>query len=101
MARKSKVERDKKIELTIQKYDSQRRELLNQWNDSSLSFQKRREARRALGKLPRNANPNRLTNRCSITGRPRGYIRFVGLSRIVFRDKALLVEFPGIRKASL
>ena len=101
MARKSKVERDKKIELTIQKYDSQRRELLNQWNDSSLSFQKRREARRALGKLPRNANPNRLTNRCSITGRPRGYIRYFGLSRITFREMALKGLLPGIRKASL
>jgi len=101
MARKSKIEREERIKKMIEKYDAHRKELLSQWNDNSLSFKRRREARRALGKLPRNSNPNRLTNRCAITGRPRGYIRFVGFSRIIFRDKALLGEFPGIRKASL
>ena len=64
-------------------------------------IEKRREARLALSKLPKNSNPNRHRNRCSLAGRSRGYVGFVGLSRIKFREKALLGEFPGIRKASL
>jgi small subunit ribosomal protein S14 len=54
----------------------------------------------ALDKLPRNASPVRLKNRCQLTGRPRGYIRYFGVSRIVFRDMALSGKIPGITKAS-
>jgi small subunit ribosomal protein S14 len=53
-----------------------------------------------LDKLPRNASPVRLKNRCQITGRPRGYIRYFGLSRIMFREMALAGKIPGVRKAS-
>ena len=53
-----------------------------------------------LDKLPRNASPVRLKNRCQISGRPRGYIRYFGLSRIMFREMALAGKIPGVKKAS-
>ncbi len=53
-----------------------------------------------LQKLPRNASPVRLHNRCKLTGRPRGYMRQFGISRINFREMALRGLIPGIRKAS-
>ena len=54
----------------------------------------------ALDQLPRNASPVRLHNRCQLSGRPRGYIRYFGLSRIMFRDMALNGKIPGVKKAS-
>jgi small subunit ribosomal protein S14 len=55
---------------------------------------------KALDQLPKNSSPVRLKNRCQISGRPRGYIRFFGLSRIAFRDMALAGKIPGVKKAS-
>ena len=54
----------------------------------------------ALDKLPRNASPVRLKNRCQLTGRPKGYMRYFGLSRVIFRDMALNGKIPGVKKAS-
>lgn len=53
-----------------------------------------------LSLLPRNSNPNRLHNRCKLTGRPKGYMRQFGISRITFREMASSGLIPGIRKAS-
>jgi len=53
-----------------------------------------------LDKLPKNASPVRLKNRCQLTGRPRGYMRQFGICRITFRDMALDGKIPGVRKAS-
>ncbi len=53
-----------------------------------------------LARLPRNSNPNRMRNRCKITGRPRGYMRQVGISRITFREMASYGLIPGVKKAS-
>ena len=53
-----------------------------------------------LAKLPRNASPVRLHNRCQLTGRPKGYMRQFGICRVVFRDMALDGKIPGVRKAS-
>jgi small subunit ribosomal protein S14 len=53
-----------------------------------------------LSRLPRNSNPNRLHNRCKLTGRPKGYIRQVGVSRITFREMAASGLIPGVKKAS-
>jgi len=53
-----------------------------------------------LSRLPRNSNPVRLHNRCKLTGRPKGYIRQFGVSRIVFREMAASGLIPGIKKAS-
>ncbi len=58
------------------------------------------EAARKLQSIPRNANPIRLHNRCKITGRPKGYIRLFGISRIQFREMASSGLIPGVRKAS-
>ncbi len=55
---------------------------------------------KALDALPKNASPVRLKNRCQISGRPRGYMRYFGLSRVTFRDMALNGKIPGVRKAS-
>ena len=54
----------------------------------------------ALDKLPKNASPIRLKNRCQLTGRPKGYMRYFGLSRVIFRDMALNGKIPGVKKAS-
>lgn len=69
-------------------------------------FAERRAALKAAGdyagldKLPKNASPVRLKNRCQLTGRPRGYMRHFGMSRNMFRDMALNGMIPGVRKAS-
>ncbi|MBR2647278.1 MAG: 30S ribosomal protein S14 [Sediminibacterium sp.] len=54
----------------------------------------------ALDALPKNASPVRLKNRCQLTGRPKGYMRYFGLSRVIFRDMALNGQIPGVKKAS-
>ncbi len=54
----------------------------------------------ALDLLPKNASPVRLKNRCQLTGRPRGYMRYFGISRVMFRDMALNGMIPGVKKAS-
>ena len=53
-----------------------------------------------LDKLPKNSSPVRLHNRCKLTGRPRGYMRTFGISRVTFREMALDGKIPGVRKAS-
>ena len=53
-----------------------------------------------LSRLPRNSNPNRMHNRCKLTGRPKGYIRQFGVSRITFREMAASGLIPGVKKAS-
>ena len=54
----------------------------------------------ALDQLPKNSSTVRLKNRCQLTGRPKGYMRFFGLSRVTFRDMALAGKIPGVKKAS-
>lgn len=54
----------------------------------------------ALQKLPRDSSPTRLKNRCRVTGRPRGYLRQFGMSRITFRELAYKGQVPGVKKAS-
>ena len=54
----------------------------------------------ALDKLPKNASPVRLHNRCKLTGRPKGYMRQFGISRVTFREMALYGKIPGVTKAS-
>ena len=58
------------------------------------------EAARKLREIPRNANPIRLHNRCKLTGRPKGYMRLFGISRIQFREMASSGLIPGVKKAS-
>lgn len=88
MAKKSIIARDKKRQKMILKYAAKRAEL-KALND-----------REGLHKLPRNSSPTRWTNRDIETGRPRGYMRQFGLSRISFREHASKGEIPGVTKAS-
>ena len=88
MAKKSMVNRDLKRQKLHDKYAAKRAEL-KELGDYE-----------GLAKLPRNSSPTRLKNRCSETGRPRGYMRQFGLSRISFREHANRGEIPGVTKAS-
>ncbi|MGF9699977.1 30S ribosomal protein S14 [Paenibacillus sp. MABNR03] len=88
MAKKSKVVREKQRQATVAKHAELRREL------------KEKGDYEALQKLPRNASPTRLKNRCELTGRPRGYLRKFKVSRIVFRELAHQGQIPGVTKSS-
>ena len=100
MAKKSAIAKNERRKRMVVKYAAVRAELKSIANDINLPQEERMEARRALARLPRDSNPNRVRNRDSATGRPRGYIRHFGLSRISFRDMALKGLLPGVRKAS-
>ena len=88
MAKESIKARQKKREAMVKKY-AVKRAALKAAGDYA-----------GLDKLPKNASPVRLKNRCQLTGRPKGYIRYFGVSRIVFRDMALNGLIPGVKKAS-
>lgn len=66
----------------------------------TLSDEDREQARIALNKMPRDSSPIRLRNRCAMTGRPRGYLRKFKLSRLTFRELALMGFIPGVTKSS-
>ncbi|TVR88301.1 MAG: 30S ribosomal protein S14 [Saprospirales bacterium] len=88
MARKSLIARDKKRERLVKKYAELRKQLKEEGRYDELD------------KLPRNASPVRLHNRCRLTGRPKGYMRKFGLCRVKFREMALEGKIPGVTKAS-
>lgn len=100
MAKKSSIHRNKKRERLVAKYAAKRAELKKVLADPEASDEAFFQAQRAMAKLPRNASPVRLRNRCSITGRPRAYIRRFGVSRITFRELALAGRIPGVTKSS-
>ena len=101
MAKKSTIEKNERRKRTVQKYSVRRGKLKAAARDLSIPMEQRMTARQELALLPLDSNPIRIRNRCEITGRPRGYIRFFGLSRIAFRDLALNGQLPGVRKGSL
>lgn len=88
MAKTSWLERNKRKQATVKKYASKRSEL------------KAKKDYLGLSKLPRNASPVRVVNRCAVTGRRHGFIRKFGLSRLTFRELALSGMIPGVTKAS-
>ena len=100
MAKKSSVARNEKRRRLAEKYAEKRQQLQDVIKDANSSSEARAEARIEMSKLPRNANPVRIRNRCQVTGRPHGYIRYFGLSRIAFREMAHAGELPGVKKAS-
>jgi small subunit ribosomal protein S14 len=100
MAKLSLINREKKREQLVKKYAAKRAALQAVVKDQSKSEEERYEARLALQKLPRNANPTRLRNRCELTGRPRGTFRMFGLARAKIREIAFRGEVPGLTKAS-
>ena len=88
MAKNSIKARELKRERLVARYAARRKALKEAGNWE------------ALDKLPRNASPVRLHNRCKLTGRPKGYMRKFGISRIAFRDMASQGKIPGITKSS-
>lgn len=88
MAKESIKARERKRERLVAKYASKRKSLLEAGDYEGLQ------------KLPKNASPVRLHNRCKLTGRPKGYMRQFGISRINFREMALAGLIPGVKKAS-
>ena len=92
--------RDQKRRKTVEKFKVRRAALLEIIYDSRASDEAKEEARGKLQKLPRDASPVRLRNRCALTGRPRGVYRKFGLGRNKLRELALRGEVPGIIKAS-
>ena len=99
MAKESMKAREVKRAKMVAKYAAKRaalKKIVNTSDDPQAAF----EAAQKLQSIPRNANPIRLHNRCKITGRPKGYIRLFGLSRIQFREMASAGLIPGVRKAS-
>jgi len=88
MAKESIIAREVKRKRMVEKYAAKRAQLKTEGD-----FQ-------ALSRLPRNSSPVRLHNRCKLTGRPKGYIRQFGISRISFRELASKGLIPGIKKAS-
>ena len=92
--------RDQKRRRTVEKFKAKRAALFELIHDSRVSDEDKEAARAKLQKLPRDASPVRLRNRCALTGRPRGVYRKFGLGRNKLRDLALKGEVPGIIKAS-
>jgi small subunit ribosomal protein S14 len=88
MAKESMKAREVKRKKLVEKYAAKRAKLKADGDNI------------ALGKLPRNSSAIRMHNRCKITGRPRGYIRQFGISRITFREMASAGLIPGVTKAS-
>lgn len=88
MARKSVIAREVKRQKLVKKYAAVRKELKEKGDYD------------ALDKLPKNSCPIRLHNRCQLTGRPKGYMRQFGISRVTFREMALKGLIPGVTKAS-
>ena len=100
MAKKSMVLRDVKRKAMVAKYAKRRAEIKGKIVDMKLSEEERQAAQLAFQKLPRNASPSRVRNRCYITGRSRGFYRKFGLSRMKLREMMMRGEVPGIVKAS-
>jgi small subunit ribosomal protein S14 len=88
MARESVKARQRKRERMVAKF-AEKRAALKAAGDYA-----------GLDKLPKNASPVRLHNRCQLTGRPKGYMRHFGICRVIFREMALDGKIPGVRKAS-
>ena len=100
MAKVSLIEREQKRRDTVKKYADKREELMAVIKDTKASAEDRREARAKLQKLPRNASPVRLRNRCAMTGRPRGVFSKFGIARNKLRELMMHGEVPGVTKAS-
>lgn len=100
MAKLALINREQKRRSTVKKFAAKREELLAIVNNQKIAPEERYEVRLKLQKLPRNASPVRLRNRCKLTGRPRGVFRKFGLARNKVRDIAMRGEIPGVIKAS-
>ena len=93
------IQREMKRQNLIMKY-AKKRAILKEKMKLASSFKEKYAFQRKLQKLPRNSSPVRLHNRCKLTGRPRGYMRKFGISRVTFREMASNGLIPGVTKSS-
>ena len=103
MAKESMKARERKRERLVNRYEKKRAELTKilKSTDASEEIQSQKwDAMMQLQKLPANSSKIRKHNRCGLTGRPRGYMRQFGISRVTFREMALACKIPGVKKAS-
>ncbi len=100
MAKTAVINRNDKRRKTVKKFEVKRAALLAIVNDFKQPEDERMAARMQLQKLPRNASPSRVRNRCKLTGRSRGVYRKFGLGRNKLREIAMRGEIPGMTKAS-
>jgi small subunit ribosomal protein S14 len=103
MAKESMKARERKRERLVNRYEKKRAELTKilKSTDASEEVQSLKwDAMMQLQKLPANSSKIRKHNRCGLTGRPRGYMRQFGISRVTFREMALAGKIPGVKKAS-
>jgi small subunit ribosomal protein S14 len=100
MAKQSMKARDVKRAKLVAKFAAKREELKAIIKDVNTSDEDRWAAVLKLQELPRDSSPSRQRNRCNVTGRPHGYLRKFGLSRIKLREAAMRGEVPGLKKAS-
>ncbi len=100
MAKKSAVEKNKNRQKLVDRYAERRTALRAIIKDREADPEERFEATLTLAALPRNSAKTRLRNRCGLTGRPRGYYRKFGLSRIAVRELGSIGQIPGLVKSS-
>lgn len=100
MAKKSSIAKQKRRECLVKNTWEKRKALKSIASDVKKSEEERANARIALDKMPKNTSPQRLRNRCQLTGRSRGYLRKFKLSRLAFRELANAGMIPGVVKAS-
>ena len=100
MAKLALINRNEKRRKKVKKYAARRSELFATANNPKLAQEERYEARLKIQKLPRDASPVRVRNRCALTGRPRGTYRKFGMARNKLREIAMRGEIPGVIKAS-
>ena len=100
MAKLSSIEKNNRRKRLVKKYAARRAALSAAARDLSLAPEERFAARLKLAKLPRNGAATRVRNRCELTGRPRGYLRKVRMSRIALRELGSQGLIPGLVKSS-
>lgn len=100
MAKISKIVKNNKRKEKVVRYAERRAALKKIINNPTSSFEQVDEAVMKLQKIPRDASPVRVRNRCSQTGRPRGFLRKFGISRVALRELALEGQIPGVIKSS-
>jgi len=100
VAKKSKIAKNEQRKVLVDRYVERRAELLAVIKDPDANYDAKREANAKLSKLPRDSSATRYRNRCGISGRPRGYFRKFGMSRLAVRELAHNGELPGVRKSS-
>jgi small subunit ribosomal protein S14 len=100
MAKKSMLMRQRHREAAVKRYATKRAQLKELIRNPKTSDDEKIEAQKQLQKLPRDASPIRLRNRCALTGRPHGFYRKFGLARTKLRETTMRGEIPGLSKAS-